>query len=153
MKLIVATIWPIRARFCGNAGSTSRFPSCAWVEHSLSVQAKVMPITARDRIEFGGAGINGCSGLPWPWRDKGVFVLTAVQGQGSNFKRHRSLGGERCQWLIKTSRGLLLRCLNRQGLLRKVHCAVVGAPGFCTGLGWVGRCQPSTVDNFSFFSF
>jgi hypothetical protein len=40
----------------------SRFPPCAWVERSRSVPAKLMPITAQARVEFGGAGSNGCSG-------------------------------------------------------------------------------------------
>jgi hypothetical protein len=43
--------------------------------------------------------------------------------------------------------------LNRQGPLRKVHRVVAGVPGFCTGLGWVGRYQPNSVDDFSFFFF
>jgi hypothetical protein len=50
-----------------------------------------MPITAQARVVFGGAGSNGCSGIPWPWRDEGVFVLAVIRGQGPNFKRHRSL--------------------------------------------------------------
>ena len=40
----------------------SRFPLCAWVERSLSVPAKLMPITTQDRVEFGGAESNGFSG-------------------------------------------------------------------------------------------
>jgi hypothetical protein len=155
MKLIVATIWPIRAWFSGNAGSTSHFPLFAWVERSRSVPAKLMPITTQDRVEFGGAGSNGCLGIPWPWRNDGMFVLAAVRGQGPNFKRHRIFGGLRktCQWLIRTSRGFLLRYSNQWGPLRKYNGAAAGAPVFCIGLGQMGSWWPNTIESFSFFFF
>jgi hypothetical protein len=51
-----------------------------------------MAITARNRVEFGWAGVSRCSGLPWPWRSGGVFVLAAVRS-GTYFLKDTEVWG------------------------------------------------------------
>jgi hypothetical protein len=152
VKLIIAAIWPIRAWVNGNAGSTSRFPPCAWVGPSLVCKPKLKAVLESPGVSNAHPVANWDSRRwPWPVQVAGWSTASAPwlgaylekkqrSGDLSVIVRERVNSG--CGFLTDYSRQWWPLC----------KFASEGARAGAFLLSWadLGQIQPNTVHTFSF---